>query len=895
MFLYIIANGKPFHNQLINKMIKQRKQLSKISLLIIFVSMFDFDTCIEYIKSMTDKINPLDFLSANAESIINKSFLACFITDMSDRIIWISRTFTKITGYSLDMVCNRDFRHMIHILKELKAEQDIICNFIIPADAQMEFKEFAYFYDWQINRDEGLHASLHWHSYPTACKVFFVEPLSRNPDTIHGYFHNELFAILDDDLKFVEFGAPCYTRLRQLHPEDKFRGAPLKSYIHPLDFKEWEKSRSMYREHVLLHAEESGLAWRRVFDNTKDTCSRLFPSKTKGVVFNENSIDLVPFQGNEIYCMMTRPLDFFQTAVRIKYRLPEGCGGVVFCGSPTPVTSPEENGYMLVFNNNKMILKRNTNTINIEPCPNRPETVVIEKKGVVISIAVNGKTLMKHIDETPFYGDYASLTGFGLYAPVPSRYTDISIETATLSFDYEKLKEFRRLVRLRNDNRHYYDMRIIPGEYRGEIYRFLFLTELGELIETQERMIQYRRERDRAIVQLQAGEKGFYGMIGHSQAMEQVFQTIKSVSRTDASVLITGETGTGKELAAAAIHGESGRKGPLIKVDCASLPPTLIESELFGHEKGAFTGAESRHIGKFEQAHAGTLFLDEIGNIPLSVQVKLLRFLQDRKFERLGGKETLGSDVRIICATNADLGEHVRNNRFRADLYYRINVITIAMPSLRQRLMDINILVNHFIMDMAQRNNMPVPQLSNDLFPVLIKYDWPGNVRELKNAVEHAVIVNNGVIGVKDLPPFIGKPSEDIDTSGNNSSAMESALLEKSTGKHTRAYQDPALFKKAFKECGERPYKIAVRFGCSYVTIKRYMKKYGLLLPANERLGNTLSDIKQKTFSAEVFRLKLGIAMNTARKYLAMLEKEGKITKERNGRFVTFRRNVSMA
>jgi len=157
---------------------------------------------------------------------------------------------------------------------------------------------------------------------------------------------------------------------------------------------------------------------------------KLFPSKTKGVVFNENSIDLVPFQGNEIYCMMTRPLDFFQTAVRIKYRLPEGCGGVVFCGSPTPVTSPEENGYMLVFNNNKMILKRNTNTINIEPCPNRPETVVIEKKGVVISIAVNGKTLMKHIDETPFYGDYASLTGFGLYAPVPSRYTDISIETA---------------------------------------------------------------------------------------------------------------------------------------------------------------------------------------------------------------------------------------------------------------------------------------------------------------------------------------------------------------------------------------------------------------------------------------------------------------------------------
>jgi Nif-specific regulatory protein len=211
-------------------------------------------------------------------------------------------------------------------------------------------------------------------------------------------------------------------------------------------------------------------------------------------------------------------------------------------------------------------------------------------------------------------------------------------------------------------------MRVIPGEYAYRIRKLVFMTELSDMVRTEQRMITYKKERDRALSRLNA-EHGFHNITGNSAAVENMIATIRTVSETGASVLLTGETGTGKDLAASAIHAESSRKGPFIKVDCAALPLSLIESELFGHEKGAFTGATSRRIGRFEQAHGGTIFLDEIGNLSPPVQMKLLRFLQDRTFERLGGKKTLKSDVRIIAATNVNLEKEVGKGDFRSDLY----------------------------------------------------------------------------------------------------------------------------------------------------------------------------------------------------------------------------------
>jgi len=216
------------------------------------------------------------------------------------------------------------------------------------------------------------------------------------------------------------------------------------------------------------------------------------------------------------------------------------------------------------------------------------------------------------------------------------------------------------------------------------------------------------------------------------------------VAPTDATVLIQGETGTGKELIARAIHEESHRTNrPYVKINCAAMPAGLLESELFGHERGAFTGALNQTTGRFQHANTGTLFLDEIGELPLELQPKLLRVLQEQEFERLGSARTIRVDVRIVTATNQDLARMVRERKFRADLFYRLNVFPIAMPPLRRRTGDIPLLARHFVERFARRMNKDVDRVSEEVMQLLVRYDWPGNVRELQNVVERAVITSS--------------------------------------------------------------------------------------------------------------------------------------------------------
>jgi two-component system, NtrC family, response regulator AtoC len=234
-------------------------------------------------------------------------------------------------------------------------------------------------------------------------------------------------------------------------------------------------------------------------------------------------------------------------------------------------------------------------------------------------------------------------------------------------------------------------------------------------------------------------------MIGQSPAMNQIYKTIGRVAGSDASVLITGETGTGKELAANLIHQNSARRaGPLIKVNCAALPETLIESELFGHEKGAFTGAVAQRKGRFELAHKGTIFLDEVGEITLPVQKKLLRVLQEGEIERVGGTGVVKVDVRVLTATNRDLLEEVKAGNFREDLYYRLNVINLHMPPLRERRTDIPVLIEHFLDKYRYKPAAPPTRISEEALELLEKYDWPGNVRQLENEIERAVVLAQG-------------------------------------------------------------------------------------------------------------------------------------------------------
>jgi two-component system response regulator HydG len=234
-------------------------------------------------------------------------------------------------------------------------------------------------------------------------------------------------------------------------------------------------------------------------------------------------------------------------------------------------------------------------------------------------------------------------------------------------------------------------------------------------------------------------------MLGTSPAMQLLREQNARVARTDATVLILGESGTGKELAADAIHYASARsEGPLVKLNCAAIPENLLEDELFGHERGAYTGADQQRKGRFELAHGGTLFLDEIGELPLSLQVKLLRLLQERTFERLGGGDSIRADVRVICATNQDLEARVRDNRFREDLYYRINVVPIRVPPLRDRADDVLVLARHFAREAGERNGRTIESVGLRAADALRAHTWPGNVRELRNVIERAVIMGSG-------------------------------------------------------------------------------------------------------------------------------------------------------
>ena len=272
----------------------------------------------------------------------------------------------------------------------------------------------------------------------------------------------------------------------------------------------------------------------------------------------------------------------------------------------------------------------------------------------------------------------------------------------------------------------------------------------------------------------------FDNIIGKSKALRDVLEVVKKVANTQATVLITGDSGTGKELIAEMIHRNSTRAGgPFIKVNCAALPESLIEAELFGHERGAFTGAHARRKGRFELAHGGTIFLDEIGEISPATQTKLLRVLQEREFERVGASETVQVDVRLIAATNKDLERAMTAGTFREDLYYRLNVFTIFVPPLRERKTDILLLADHFVEKYARMHDKSVKRISTPAIDMLMSYHWPGNVRELENVIERGVVLcDDGVIHSHHLPPTL-QTAEISGTISANSLTSAVAALER--------------------------------------------------------------------------------------------------------------------
>lgn len=310
-------------------------------------------------------------------------------------------------------------------------------------------------------------------------------------------------------------------------------------------------------------------------------------------------------------------------------------------------------------------------------------------------------------------------------------------------------------------------------------------------------------------------------ILGRSPAITSMLSMIRTVAPTEATVLITGESGTGKELVARALHAQSLRKDePLVTVNCAALAETLLESELFGHEKGAFTGADKRREGRFKQADRGTLFLDEIGEMPIGVQAKLLRALQQGEIQRVGSDKSEHVDVRVIAATNRDLRKEVEERRFREDLYFRLNVISLEVPPLRQRKEDIPLLAAHFLSHYAERNHKNVKGFSAQCMDMLLHYDWPGNVRELQNAVERAVILCTGeYVTGPELPVNIAKlAAEALPKSSEVSSSLAGLPLEE---------VERRAIEETLRETGDNKSAAARKLGITRATLHKKLRKYG--------------------------------------------------------------------
>jgi two-component system response regulator HydG len=309
----------------------------------------------------------------------------------------------------------------------------------------------------------------------------------------------------------------------------------------------------------------------------------------------------------------------------------------------------------------------------------------------------------------------------------------------------------------------------------------------------------------------------FCGIISKNPKMHSIFRLIEDIAPTDTTVLIQGESGTGKELVARAIHRESPRsEKPFIVIDCSAYPATLLEGELFGHERGAFTGAIRQKSGRFEQADGGSVFLDEIGEVPLPAQIKLLRVIQTHQFERIGGEQTLSVNVRIIAATNRSLIEAVKQGLFREDLYYRLNVIPIHLPPLRERRNDIPVLARHFVTRFAAVQGKRIDGFGPNAMKLLLDYDWPGNVRELENTIEHAVVLaKQGSIEAEHLPTSLRTFAPSADTSISP----------------TMSEHETKLLLETMEECGWNKKEAARRLGISRSTLYEKLKRYGITKP----------------------------------------------------------------
>ncbi|MFH0921246.1 MAG: sigma 54-interacting transcriptional regulator [Fibrobacterota bacterium] len=615
-----------------------------------------------------------------------------------------------------------------------------------------------------------------------------IQVLPNGPDLFLAFFtlyaHRLSAHILESSLspivtldrrgRIVEYNINFFLQFISFVKLPSYHGIPIGDFLAD---KEWEKVQAWLAEkkrYLQACARDSQRPWRPVFPDGRESTEEVPWQFGPNGEWKAGPGSLTGTSSQRFSFAMLDKSVRADSDIKIEFQVrcrKTMAFSTIVCGKRNGYgNTPDESGYLIGVENaadpsgngNGVILKKkgfNLVTAKIPPVAvDAWVSCIVEKIGGRLTLSINGEGVLEYYDLAPVCDP--SIDGVGFCCGLETEFRGLKIYSRKSRLDILKLGLDDSGVRMRYYPDAVYEMQILDRTIDGtpmQVVQFRDVTQLRRIAESLERT---RTAHARLMTAHQALQqqldKAEGGLIGQSPPLRKMLSQIRTVADTDAHILITGETGTGKDLVARAIHENSRRnKEPFVKVDCASLPPSLLEAELFGHEKGAFTGAIDRKMGRLEAAGGGTIFLDEIGNLDVLLQAKLLRVLQDKKFERIGGMQTIGIQARILSATNANLQALMGKGRFREDLFYRINGITIAVPALRDRPDDIPNLVEYFLKGFCTANHRPVPKVSDPVMQALRSYPWPGNIRELKNTVEHMALMNTrSELKPVDLPPL---------------------------------------------------------------------------------------------------------------------------------------------
>jgi transcriptional regulator with PAS, ATPase and Fis domain len=807
---------------------------------------------------------------------------ASLALDNSEKLIWISSSFTFWTGYTIKELRGKkltDLYKKIFLKKERSIHGKI---HIVPERTSHQFHQYQ-----QVL--EGINVQVSPYSTFEDFILYSAEFFPRSVDNLFAQYTAGMYGIIEKNMAIIEANHPLYHRLLSISGKHSVLGSSLLQYLNRDDWNAWEKAKKKFEQYTTQILDVSNPEWKNIFNSRKDRIQHLpLPgtiSRHGNWNVSKGKIEFTSKSGESGYFLLNRRFNFFSDDFRIEAHFKQGNGGIILCGSELSEQGPDENGYLVSYANysrekRALVIRRNfTNVAVTEELPinNR---IIVEKIGHTLQVYSGTKRIIQYRDSVPFYNKIQHCR-LGFFAETRETINDLQVFRTPGSFDPEKITELKQLVRFKDNPDQYFEFTMFPGEFWQSPKTVVCFHELSDLLRSEKKLSEYKAQLDQARSRLLLKSGEFHGIVGRSLETEEVIHKIRTIAPSRTSVLITGETGVGKDVLARAIHDEGDPEKPFVKVDCASLPVNLIESELFGHEKGAFTGAVAQKKGKFELAHTGTLFLDEVGNLTPELQVKLLRFLNDRAFERLGGTKTITSDVRILAATNADLEDMVTRGTFRPDLLFRLKVITVHIPALRERKEDIYPLIEHFIHVASTKEGTPIPHIDNDALPFLMQYSWPGNIRELKNIIEQTMLLHRSpIIRIEHLPPYF--TSEGAPAPGSKGPGTDDKPA-------FEAYRHKAKFTRAFKELNGNVLKLSEYFGLTSSAIYYYIKKFGLTRKDNFRAQEISDHFKHTEFTIHDVMHHFKISFPTAKKELRRLAAKSRLRKRKKGRSIFYR------